>query len=99
MKLKETLKIELLGHPITVKVTNKVEELLLDNQLCCGICNPKESKIIIRNGMSEVEQTVTFYHEILHYIDYLMHNESFKYDEETVNVLARGLATLKIIKK
>ena len=38
----------------------------------------------------------TFYHELLHAIDFISHNEQVTYDEECVNVLGRGLATVKL---
>ena len=39
---------------------------------------------------------LTFFHELLHIIDFILHNEENKYDEETVNVLARGLNTVRL---
>lgn len=99
IKPKNNLKLEILGHEVTVKVTDNTSDLLLNGTLCYGIAKPKEGVIYIMEGLTKQEERVTFYHEILHYIDFLLHNEEFKYDEDTVNVLARGLSTLRIIKK
>lgn len=98
MKLQDKLLIEILGHKVKVEITSDRNKLLLDNRLCFGISIPREGSITIMKGLTKQEEKFVFYHEVLHYIDWLLHNEEFKYDEETVNVLARGLATIKIIK-
>ena len=52
--------------------------------------------ILLDSKQSKESLKQTFYHELLHAIDWLSHNEVFQYDEETVNVLARGLMTVKL---
>lgn len=87
--------IEILGHPVRVIETDDVNELLNSGQVCYGVCRPKDNEIIIDKRQTKQAIKQTFYHELLHYIDYIMHNEEFKYEEEVVNVLATGLSTVK----
>lgn len=89
-------KVEVLGHEFDIVETHITDELLLDNSLCYGIAKPVESKIIISTRQSETQMQVTFFHELLHVIDWILHNEQFEYDEVVINTLARGLATVKL---
>lgn len=99
-KNKETIlgftKVEVLGHTLRVKETNVTDELMVGGQLCFGAYHPIESLITISTRQSPENMHQTFYHELLHAIDFLSHNEEYKYDEETVNVLGRGLSTVKL---
>lgn len=88
--------VEVLGHTISVEETTDTTELLVNNQLCYGLFSPLESKIVISTNQSAQNIKQTFYHELLHAIDWLSHNEEYKYDEEVVNVLGRGLSTVRI---
>ena len=86
----------MLGHTITIEETSDATKLLLNNQLCYGLFNPLELKIVISTNQSGQNIKQTFYHELLHAIDWLSHNEEYKYNEEVVNVLGRGLSTVRI---
>lgn len=88
--------IEVLGHTITIEETSDPGRLLVNNQLCYGLFSPLDMRIIISTNQSGQGMKQTFYHELLHAIDWLSHNEEYKYDEETVNVLGRGLATVRV---
>lgn len=88
--------IEVLGHTLTIVETDDTNELLVNNQLCFGAYLPVDSRIVISTRQSLENMKQTFYHELLHAIDFLSHNEDYKYDEETVNVLGRGLATVRL---
>lgn len=88
--------VEVLGHKIRIIETTDTNELLMGNSLTYGQFRPLDMEIIVstNQGISGIQQT--FYHELLHAIDWIMHNEEYKYDEEVVNVLARGLATVRM---
>ena len=88
--------IEVLGHTITIEETSDTNKLLVNNQLCFGLFTPLDLKIVISTNQSEQNMKQTFYHELLHAIDWLSHNEEYKYDEEVVNVLGRGLSTVRV---
>lgn len=88
--------IEVLGHTIAIEETDDPNKLLVNNQLCFGLFSPLELKIIISTNQSGQNMKQTFYHELLHAIDWLSHNEEYKYDEEVVNVLGRGLSTVRV---
>lgn len=89
-------KVEVLGHTFKVIETDDVNELISNNVMCYGLCKFLEQEIVISKRQSIQSMKQVFYHELLHAIDYLMHNEETKYDEECVNVLARGLLTVRI---
>lgn len=89
-------KLEVLGHTLKVIETDNIEELLVSGQLCFGAFHPIDSKIVVSTRQSPENMKQTFYHELLHAIDWLSHNEEYKYDEEVVNVLGRGLATVRL---
>lgn len=89
-------KIEVLGHTIRVIETDNTDELVVNGQLCYGAYYPIDSKIVVSVRQSKENMKQTFYHELLHCIDFLSHNEEYKYDEEVVNVLGRGLSTVKL---
>lgn len=88
-------KVEILGHTFKVKETNKDEDLMYNRNVALGLCKYLEQEIVIdtRQSIENIKQT--FIHEVLHAIDYISHNEQVIYDEETVNVLARGLMTIR----
>lgn len=88
--------IEVLGHTIVIEETDDPSKLLVNNQLCYGLFSPLDLKIVISTNQSAQNMKQTFYHELLHAIDWLTHNEEYKYDEEIVNVLGRGLSTVRI---
>lgn len=88
--------IEVLGHTIIIEETDDPNKLLVNNQLCFGLFSPLELKIVISTNQSGQNMKQTFYHELLHAIDWLSHNEEYKYDEEVVNVLGRGLSTVRV---
>lgn len=88
--------VEVLGHKLRIVETNSTDELLLNNSLCYGIAKPVEDTIVLSTRQSETQMQVTFYHELLHVIDWILHNEQFEYDEDVINTLARGLATVKL---
>lgn len=90
-------KIEVLGHTLKVVETDNTDDLLVNGQLCFGAFDPIASKITISLRQSGENMKQTFYHELLHAIDWLSHNEEYKYDEEVVNILGRGLSTVRLI--
>jgi Zn-dependent peptidase ImmA (M78 family) len=87
--------VEVLGHTFKIIETDKDEDLLSDRQVALGLIKYFDSVIYIdtRQSMQNIKQT--FFHELLHAIDFISHNERVEYDEETVNVLARGLMTVR----
>lgn len=87
-------KVEVLGN--TFKIIETDENIEYNRSIVYGLCLPYDNLIYLDSRQSTESIRQTFYHELLHAIDWLMHNEEFKYDEETVNVLARGLATVKL---
>lgn len=89
-------KVEVLGHTFNIIETGDANLLNCNNVVTYGLCMPLESRIIISTNQSRESMKQTFYHELLHAIDYISHNEEFKYDEECINVLARGLMTVRI---
>ena len=87
-------KVEVLGHTFTIEETE--DPIVHERSIVYGLCMPYESLILLDSKQSKESLKQTFYHELLHAIDWLSHNEVFQYDEETVNVLARGLMTVKL---
>lgn len=87
---------EVLGNTFKIIETNDINTLLEGRDIPLGKCIPREHKVILDNTQAPQEVKQTFYHELLHLIDWLSHNENFTYDEETINVLARGLLTVKL---
>lgn len=88
--------VEVLGHTFKVIETDKDEDLLMDRNVAMGFIRYFDSVIYIDSRQSLQNMKQTFYHELLHAIDFISHNERLEYDEETVNVLARGLMTVRI---
>ena len=88
--------IEVLGHTLRVIETDNLEDLLVNGQLCFGAFSPIDSRIVVSTKQSPENMKQTFYHELLHAIDWLSHNEEYKYDEEVVKVIGRGLSTVRI---
>lgn len=88
--------VEVLGHTFKVIETDKDEDLLMDRNVTMGFIRYFDSVIYIdsRQSLQNMEQTL--YHEILHAIDFISHNERIEYDEDTVNTLARGLMTVRM---
>lgn len=88
--------IEVLGHTFRIIETDN-DAILLDGgrNVALGFVKYFDSLIVIDNRQSKQSMVQTFYHELLHAIDWISHNEQIAYDEETVNVLGRGLATVK----
>lgn len=88
--------VEVLGHTFKIIETDKDEDLLSDRQVALGLIRYFDNVIYIdtRQSLQNIKQT--FYHELLHAIDFISHNEHIEYDEECVNVLARGLMTVKL---
>lgn len=89
--------VEVLGHTFKVVETDS-DEILLDGgrNVALGFVKYFDSLIVIDNRQSKQSMMQTFYHELLHAIDFISHNEQVTYDEECVNVLGRGLATVKL---
>ena len=88
--------VEVLGHTFKIIETDKDEDLLMDRNVTMGFIRYFDNVIYIDSRQSLQNMKQTFYHELLHAIDFISHNERIEYDEETVNVLARGLMTVKI---
>lgn len=90
-------KVEVLGHTFNIVETDK-DEILLDGgrNVALGFVKYFDSLIVIDSRQSLENMKQTFYHELLHAIDFISHNEQIAYDEEVVNVLARGLMTVKL---
>lgn len=88
--------VEVLGHTFKIIETDKDEDLLIDRNVAMGLIRYFDSVIYIDSRQSLQNMKQTFYHELLHAIDFISHNERIEYDEETVNVLARGLMTVRI---
>lgn len=88
--------VEVLGHTFKIIETDKDEDLLVDRNVAMGFIRYFDNVIYIdtRQSLQNIKQT--FYHELLHAIDFIMHNEHIEYDEDTVNTLARGLMTVKL---
>ena len=97
---KETIlgftKVEVLGHKLRVIETDNTDDLVINGSLCFGAFKPIDSEIVISLRQSGENMKQTFYHELLHAIDFFSHNEEYKYDEEVVNVLGRGLHTVRL---
>lgn len=94
-KLKDSFDIEVLGHTFTVELTDDYNKLNFNGNTCLGLVNYLTGMIYISSNQRPLEQRQTLTHEILHCIDYIMHNGQCKYDEETIDTLARGLVTLR----
>lgn len=90
-------KVEVLGHTLKVIETDRTDDLLINGQLCYGAYKPIDSEIVLSIRQSKENMYQTFYHELLHAIDWLSHNEEYKYEEEVVNVLGRGLSTVRML--
>ena len=90
-------RVEVLGHHFDIIETDK-DDILLDGgrNVALGFVKYFDSIIVIDSRQSTESMTQTFYHELLHAIDFILHNEQVTYDEETVNVLARGLNTVRL---
>ena len=89
-------KVEVLGHKLRVIETDNTDDLVINGSLCFGAFKPIDSEIVISLRQSGENMKQTFYHELLHAIDWFSHNEEYKYDEEIVNVLGRGIHTVKV---
>ena len=90
-------KVEVLGHHVTIKETDDESLLMAGGRTVpAGWCDCNNGTIVIDNRFSKDYMRLTFFHELLHMIDFILHNEENKYDEETVNVLARGLNTVRL---
>lgn len=89
-------KVEILGYHFDIVETDVTDELILDGSLCYGIASPMENKITISARQSDDQMMQTFFHEILHIIDWILHNQKFEYDEDVINTLATGLKTIKL---
>jgi hypothetical protein len=88
--------VEVLGHIFKIIETDK-EELLKDNRnIAFGLARFYDNLIYVDTRQSVQNIKQVFYHELLHIIDWISHNEQCAYDEETINVLARGLMTVKL---
>ena len=87
--------VEVLGHTFKIIETDKDEDLIDGRSVAFGLIRFYDNLIYIdaRQSVQNIKQT--FYHELLHAIDWLSHNEQCHYDEECVNVLARGLLTTR----
>lgn len=88
--------VEVLGHTFKIIETDN-EELLKDSRsIAFGLARFYDNVIYIdsRQSLQNIKQV--FYHELLHIIDWISHNEQCQYNEECVNVLARGLMTVKL---
>lgn len=90
-------KVQVLGHTFRVIETDD-DKVLLDGgrNVALGFIRYFDSVIYIDSRQSLENMKQTFFHELLHAIDFISHNEQIAYDEETVNVLARGLMTVRI---
>lgn len=90
-------KVEVLGHHFDIIETDR-DDVLLDGgrNVALGFVKYFEGIIVIDSRQSLESMKQTFYHELLHAIDFISHNEQVMYEEEVVNVLARGLMTLKL---
>lgn len=89
--------VEVLGHEFKIIETDN-EELLKDGRnITFGRARFYDNVIIIDNRQSFQNMQQVFYHELLHIIDWISHNEAIVYDEECINVLARGLMTVRMI--
>lgn len=88
--------VEVLGHTFRIIETDKDEDLLVDRNIAMGFIRYFDSVIFIDSRQSYENVKQTFLHELLHAIDFIMHNEHIEYDEDTVNTLARGLMTVKL---
>lgn len=90
-------KVEVLGHTFNIIETDD-DKVLLDGgrNVAFGYVKLYDNIIVIDTRQSKQNVYQTFYHELLHVIDFLSHNEQREYDEECVNVLARGLMTVKL---
>lgn len=90
-------KVEVLGHHFDIIETDS-DDILLDGgrNVALGFVKYFEGIIVIDSRQSLESMKQTFYHELLHAIDFISHNEQVMYEEEVVNVLARGLMTLKL---
>lgn len=89
-------KVEVLGHTFKVVETDS-DAVLLDGgrNVALGFIRYFDSIIYIDSRQSLENMKQTFFHELLHAIDFISHNEQVAYDEECVNVLARGLMTVR----
>lgn len=88
--------VEVLGHIFKIIETDK-DELLKDSRnISFGMARFYDNVIYIDKRQSVQNIKQVFYHELLHIIDWISHNEQCAYDEECVNVLARGLMTVKL---
>lgn len=90
--------VKILGHTYKIIETNDDKLLTSDRSVAFGRALFYDNLIYIDSRQSTQSMEQVLYHEILHIIDWISHNESLRYDEETVNVLARGLATVKLEK-
>lgn len=90
-------KVEVLGHTFDIIETDK-DDILLDGgrTVALGFIKYFDSIIVIDSRQSKENMKQTFFHELLHAIDFILHNEQLAYDEETVNTLARGLNTVRL---
>lgn len=90
-------KVEVLGHHFNIIETDR-DDVLLDGgrTVALGFVKYFEGIIVIDSRQSKESMMQTFFHELLHAIDFILHNEQVTYDEETVNVLARGLNTVRL---
>ena len=89
-------KITVLGHDFKIVETDDANDLILDNALSLGIVKLNEREIVLNKKQPIGEMEQALYHEILHVIDWIMHNEKCEYGEDIINTLARGLATIRL---
>lgn len=88
--------VEVLGHKFKIIETSDENLLKEGRNITFGMARFYDNIIVIDNRQSVQNVNQVFYHELLHIIDWITHNEQCAYDEECVNVLARGLATVRL---
>jgi len=88
--------VEVLGHTFKIIETDDENLLKEGRNITFGMARFYDNLIYIDKRQSVQNIKQVFYHELLHVIDWISHNEQCNYDEECVNVLARGLATVRL---
>lgn len=88
--------VEVLGHTFKIIETDDENLLKEGRNIAFGMARFYDNLIYIDKRQSVQNIKQVFYHELLHIIDWISHNEQCIYDEECVNVLARGLATVRL---
>jgi hypothetical protein len=82
------VKIDILGVDWTVVFK---PDVLVNNSLCLGSCNPSNSIIEINTDYSKEKQKRTLIHELIHAIADLIAKPDLYADEETIDALTTGL--------